>query len=121
MTKGLTDEVADDLSMERQEVAAVIEEFMLQMHRQLFEYDESNGSYIGELMWNEVSPQAYLHFLGFLDRISERYALEPRSVHEYMARLFRPAQWRPFSLQMSARKEVSFNRASCVDISSEED
>ena len=121
MTKDLTSEVADNLSMERPDVAVVIEEFMLQLHRRLVEYGEGNGSYIGEVMWSEVSPQAYFHFLGFLDRFSERYVWEPGSAHEYIARLFRPADWRPFSHQMSGWKKASFYRDSRVSLDSKED
>lgn len=121
MTKNLTSEVADNLSMERQDVAAVIEEFLLQLHRRVVEYDEGNGSYIGERMWNEVSPQAYFHFLGFLDRFSERYVWEPGSAREYIARLSRPADWRPFSHQMSGWKEAAYYRDSRVSLDSKEE
>lgn len=108
--RDITSEVADNLSMERDEVVAVIEEFMLQLHQRLVEYDGLNGDYVGEQLWSEVSPQAYFHFLGFLDRFSERYNWEPGSAHEYIARLFRPKEVRPFSHQMEAWKEAKFYR-----------
>lgn len=109
-TRDITSEVADNLSMERDDVVAVIEEFMLQLHRRLVEYDGLNGDYIGEQLWNEVSPQAYFHFLGFLDRFSERYNWQSGSAHEYIARLFRPREVRPFAQQMEAWKEAKFYR-----------
>ncbi|HBC00739.1 MAG TPA: hypothetical protein DC032_09190 [Pseudomonas sp.] len=107
----LLDEVAGNLGLERDDVAAVIDEFMLQLHRRIVEYDEpGNGNYIGERLWAELQPQAYFHFLGFLDRFSERYGWEPGTAHEYIARLFRPADWRPFSHQLSGWRESSHYR-----------
>jgi hypothetical protein len=118
--KDITSEVAENLSIERDDVAAVLEEFMLQLHRRIVEHDGLNGDYIGEQLWSEVSPQAYFHFLGFLDRFSERYSWEAGSANEYIARLYRPAECRPFSHQMGGWKEAKFYRERKHDLHAEE-
>jgi len=108
MSKDITSEVAASLAIETNVADAVIGEFMLLLHRRLVEYDEGNGDYIGEQLRWEISPQAYFHFLGFLDRFSERYGWEPGTAREYIARLFNPAQWQPFSDQVKTWKESSY-------------
>ncbi len=105
MKKQILDIVANNLSMEREDVAAIIDEFMLQLHRRIVEYEGFNGDYLGEELRHELCIQAYFHFLGFLDRFSERYKWEPGSAYEYVATSYRPIDWRPFSHQMTGWKE----------------
>lgn len=107
MNDNILDAVANNLSMEREDVAAIIDEFMLQLHRRIVEYEGFNGDYLGEELRFELRPQAYFHFLGFLDRFSVRYQWERGTAYEYVARSFRPIDWRPFSHQMTGWKESS--------------
>lgn len=107
MEDSILEVTAKNLGMEACEVASVIDEFMLQLHRKLVEYEGLNGDYIGEELHYSIGRQAYFHLLGFLDRFSERYQWERGTAVEYMARLFSPAEWRPFSHQLQGWKESS--------------
>jgi hypothetical protein len=92
---------AENLGVEPSEVAAVVDEFMLQLHRGIVEYEGLNGDYIGEDLSHCLPTQSFFHLLGFLDRFSERYQWEPGIAHEYLARLGSRAEWLPFTHQMS--------------------
>lgn len=98
---------AANLGMDSSEVGHVVEEFLLQLHRDLVEYEGMNGDYLGESLWHRLSPQAYLHLLGFLDRFSERYQWEPGIADEYLARLGTRAHWMPYAHQATGWVESS--------------
>lgn len=108
MTRDLTLLVADNLSMEPEDVSAVVAEFMLQLHRRMVEYEGISGDYIGGDLQHDISPQAFFHFLGFLDRFSELYQWEPGTAIEYIERLFSTDDWLPYSHQLEGWKESSF-------------
>jgi hypothetical protein len=92
---------AENLGIEPQEVAAVIDEFMLQLHRGIVEYVGFNGDYVGENLSHCLPKQSFFHLLRFLDRFSERYQWEPGVAHEYLSRLGSRADWLPFTHQMN--------------------
>lgn len=100
-------ETAANLDLDTDLVRSVVEEFMLQLHRDLVEYEGANGDYIGESLWHHVSSQAFFHLLGFLDRFAERYDWEPGSADEYLARLGSRAHWLPYAHQLSGWVESS--------------
>lgn len=95
----LVEAVARNLDLDVDDVAAVVDEFMLQMHRQAHEYEGSNGDYIGERLHYEIGTQSFYHLLGFLDWFSSNYAWE-NSSSEYLLRLRPRAAWLPYRQQM---------------------
>lgn len=100
-------ETASNLGLEDGVVRSVIDEFMLQLHRDLVEYQGMNGDYLGESLSHHLPNQAFFHLLGFLDRFSERYEWEPGTAHEYLARLGSRSEWQPFSHQLQGWVESS--------------
>ncbi len=100
-------ETASNLGLDHTVVRSVIDEFMLQLHRDLVEYQGMNGDYLGESLPHHLPNQAFFHLLGFLDRFSERYQWEPGTAHEYLARLGSRAAWLPFSHQLQGWVESS--------------
>jgi hypothetical protein len=100
-------ETASNLGLEDMVVRSVIDEFMLQLHRDLVEYQGMNGDYLGESLSLHLPNQAFFHLLGFLDRFSERYQWEPGTAHEYLARLGSRSDWLPFSHQLRGWVESS--------------
>lgn len=86
-------------------MTGVLDEFMLQLHRRIVEYEGMNGDYLGEELHWEMGKQGYFHFLGFLDRFSERYEWEPGIAHEYLARLWSRQDWMPFTHQLEGWQE----------------
>ncbi len=102
--KSIVEEVATGLGMEKNDVAAVLDEFCLQLHRQIYEYNEGNGDYLGEQLWHKVSSQAFYHLLGFVECFAERYQWDPGSAHEYLMRLGPRSEWRPYQHQMDGWK-----------------
>ena len=97
MKDSILDVVANNLRMERLEVSAVVEEFLLQLHRVLY---ECRGDILGERLPHELSPQAYYHLLGFVETFSEKYVWESGSASEYLLRLGQIPQWLPYRHQM---------------------
>lgn len=100
-------ETATNLGLEDAVVRSVIDEFMLQLHRDLVEYEGMNGDYLGESLSHHLPAQAFFHLLGFLDRFSERYEWEPGTANEYLARLGSRADWLPYSHQLRGWVESS--------------
>jgi hypothetical protein len=99
--KTLVQRVAESLGKDESDVEAVLSEFTLQLHRALFEKFE--GDYVGQTLYEELPHQAYFHFLGFLERLSEWYGqFHPDTVAGYLNRLGGQAAWRPFAHQMEA-------------------
>lgn len=98
---------AGNLGLDETMVSSVIDEFMLQLHRDMVEYEGLNGDYLGESLAHNLPKQAFFHLLGFLDRFSERYQWESETAHEYLLRLGRCADWLPFSHQLQGWVESS--------------
>lgn len=96
-----------NLGLEHSVVAGVLDEFFLQLHRGLVEYEGFNGDYIGENLSHRLPKQAFFHLLGFLDRFSERYEWEPGTAHEYLARLGPRAESQPYTHQLGGWVESS--------------
>lgn len=100
-------EVATNLGKDYDDIAPVIDEFLLQLHRRLFEYKGLNGDYIGEELWHEIGNQGYYHLLCFLDVFSERYQWEPGIANEYLLRLGQRHTWLPYGHQTEGWKPRS--------------
>lgn len=99
MGENLIADVARNLGMEDDAVSHVVDEFLLQLHRRLYEYRGLNGDYVGEELHYQIGPQGFYHLLGFLDTFSDRYSWEPGSANEYLLRLGRRADWAPYQHQ----------------------
>lgn len=95
-------DVARTLGMEDDAVSHVVDEFLLQLHRCLYEYRGLNGDYVGEELHYQIGPQGFYHLLGFLETFSDRYSWEPGSATEYLLRLGRRADWAPYQHQMES-------------------
>jgi hypothetical protein len=106
-SRDLVAQTASNLGLDKSVVADVVAEFMLQLHRGVVEYEGLNGDYIGEALAHQLGNQGFFHFLGFLDRFSERYQWEPGIAHEYIARLGTRANWLPYKHQMGGWIESS--------------
>ncbi|HKO60734.1 MAG TPA: hypothetical protein VJV03_06200 [Pyrinomonadaceae bacterium] len=96
----ITTEVAEVIGSDEELVIEVISEFVLQLHRHALEYRGMNGDFIGEELRTHIPPQAFYHFLGFLDYFAERYDWEPGSASEYLMRLGLRDDWSPYRDQM---------------------
>lgn len=107
MNRSLLQEVAESLGKEPDEVAAIVDEFLLQLHRRFYEYKGLNGDYIGEELHYEINKQSFYHFLGFLDCFASRYNWESGSASEYLLRLGSSSDWLPFRHQIESWKEKS--------------
>lgn len=109
-------ETAANLDLEVSVVHSVIGDFMLQLHRDLVEYEGINGDYIGESLSHRLPRQAFFHLLGFLDCFSERYGWQPGSAGEYLGRLGSRADWLPFAHQQEGWvKSSRYSRRTCPD------
>lgn len=95
----IANDIAKNLGLEPTDVESTLDEFMLQIHRRLFEYVGLNGDYIGEELHYQIGDQAFYHLLGFLDTFSDRYSWEPGSANEYLLRLSSRSRWAPFQHQ----------------------
>jgi len=98
---------AANLGRDSSEVGQVVAEFLLQLHRDLVEYEGFNGDYLGETLSQRLPAQGFFHLLGFLERFSERYEWEPGTAQEYLGRLGSRADWLPYSHQLSGWVESS--------------
>lgn len=114
MNDSIIQTTAENLGMEPSEVAAVIDEFMLQLHRAQFERNEERGgdymavSQMGTL-FRALPRQAYFHFLGFYEIMQRAQgSWETGYAREYLARLALRSEWLPFSHQMSGWKKGSY-------------
>lgn len=114
MDDKIIQKTAENLGMETSEVAGVIDEFMLQLHRAQFERNEDRGgdymgvSQIGTL-FRALSKQAFFHFLGFYDFMQRDQAEWERGYsNEYLMRLAPRSEWLPFSHQMSGWKKGNY-------------
>ena len=101
MSQPLVEEIAEGTGADTAVVIAVLQEFCLQLHKRLYEYEGVNSDYLGEEFRRDISDQAFFHFLGFLDTFADRYGWEPGTAREYLSRLGTRAQWLPFFHQMN--------------------
>ena len=114
MNESIMQTTAKNLGMELDEVEAVVNEFMLQLHKAKFERNEEDaGDYQGASaiasLFRALPQQAFFHFLGFyefMQRAQGRW--EQGSAHEYLARLAPRSEWLPFTHQMSGWKKGNY-------------
>jgi len=102
MSESLITNVARSIGMEDDAVRHVVDEFLLQLHRRLYEYRGLNGDYLGEELHYQIGPQGFYHLLGFLDTFSDVYNWERGSASEYLMRLGSRADWAPYRHQMES-------------------
>ena len=100
----MIEQVAENTGVDSDTVRAVVDEFMLQLHRRFVEYSGGNGDVIGEQLWSELGPQAFYHFLGMLEEFKDRYCWETGSAGEYLMRLGSQSHWLPYLHQMEGWK-----------------
>lgn len=102
MDEKLITEVARNTGMEEDQVSSVLDEFLLQLNRRLYDYvyvGGFNGDYIGEALIHQISYQSFYHLLGFLDTFSDKYDWHKGSANEYLLRLGDRARWAPYHHQ----------------------
>lgn len=102
MSESLIANVARNIGMEDDAVRHVVDEFLLQLHRRLYEYRGLNSDYLGEELHYQIGPQGFYHLLGFLDTFSDRYNWERGSASEYLMRLGSRADWHSFNQQVES-------------------
>ena len=114
MKDSIIQAAAKRLGMEPSEVAGVVDEVMLQLHRAQFERNEERGgdymgaSQIGTL-FRALPRQAFFHFLGFYEFMQRDQAEWERGyAKEFLLRLAPRSEWLPFSLQMSEWKKGDY-------------
>jgi hypothetical protein len=100
MDDSLLQTVASNVGEEIEDVSAIIDEFCLQLHKELIEYKGMNGDYLMEELKHHISPQATYHLLGFLDTFSDKYNWEKGDAHEYLMRIGNRKHWLPYLHQM---------------------
>lgn len=95
--KSLREEMSERLGLDESLVMAVVDEFMLQLHRRATDRDDD---YIGGALQFDIGPQALFHFLYFLDYFSKHYSWEPGTAGEYLLRIGSKREWAPFVHQV---------------------
>ncbi|MBX7127275.1 MAG: hypothetical protein K1X47_16390 [Cyclobacteriaceae bacterium] len=95
--RSITDRIAEKVGDDPDLVRRIIEEFCLELRKNLDSYKGMNGDYLGEQLHWEISTRAFFHLLGFLDAFSGKYQWEPGSAREYILRLYSEEDWKPFS------------------------
>lgn len=114
MNDTIIQEAAKNLGMEPSDVAAVVDEFMLQLHRSQFERDEvEGGDYLGVsqigALFRALPRQAFFHFLGFYEFTQRDQAeWEQGYASEFLARLAPRSEWAPFAHQMGGWKKGNY-------------
>ena len=114
MNESIIQTTAESLRIEPSEVAAVIDEFMLQLHRAQFERNEErDGDYMAVsqmgTLFRALPRQAYFHFLGLYEFMQRDQAGWERGyASEYLVRLAPRSEWLPFSRQMSGWKKGNY-------------
>lgn len=114
MDESIIQSVATNLGMEQSEVAAVIDEFMLQLHRAQFERnEEEGGDYLGGsqigTLFRALPRQAFFHFLGSYEFMQRDQAEWERGyANEFLMRLAPRSEWIPYSHQMSGWKKGNY-------------
>lgn len=98
MTDRIVNTVAKNVNEDEDLVSAIIDEFCLQLNKQITEHPQ-NRDFVGGSLWTQIPPQAFFHFLGFLDAFSGRYDWENGTANEYLARLGKTTDWLPFAHQ----------------------
>lgn len=114
MDESLIQTTAKNLGLETKTVAAVIDEFMLQLHRAQFERNElEGGDYLGVsqigTLFRALPRQAFFHFLGFYEHMQRDQAeWEQGYANEYASRLAPRSEWAPFMHQMIGWKRGNY-------------
>lgn len=114
MDESIIGETAENLGMDREQVEAVVNEFMLQLHKAQFERNEvTAGDYLGATaiaaLFRALPRQAFFHFLGFYEFMQRGQAeWQQGFAHEYLMRLAPRSEWLPFSHQMSGWKKGDY-------------
>ena len=103
MTESLIETVAQDVGEEPEVVEAIVNEFSLQLHRRIYEYQGLNGNYVGEALWRDVPEQAFYHLLGLISVITE-HSPDPYPSSEYLLRLGGRNRWLTYRHQMDGWK-----------------
>jgi hypothetical protein len=96
---GLISNIEQNVGIDSDVARVVIDEFLLQLHRGLYEYSGINGDYIVEKLHFQIPPQAFYHLLGFLQLFSEKYDWEAGSNSEVLNHLGGKAEWSPYRHQ----------------------
>ncbi len=98
---------AESLGMEPSAVAAVINEFMLQLHRAQYERNtEKQSDYLGcsqiGVLFRALPRRAFFHFLGFYEFMQRDQAEWERGyAHEFLMRLAPRVEWQAASDEMA--------------------
>lgn len=103
----LEQEIAKHLNLETDDVSDVIAEFLMRLHKGLYEYKGLNGDFIGEQLHWDLSKMGFYHLLGFLDMFADRYGWESGTANEYLLRLGGSEEWGLYKRQMETWKENS--------------
>ena len=109
MEDTLTRQVAQNLGMDASEVSSVIDEFMLLLHKEIYEYKGIDGNYVSEELHWKISPQAFFHLLGFIYEVGYD-TREKGMANELLLRLGSRADWLPYRHQMEGWKNPSVRK-----------
>lgn len=99
-------EIANSLGKDEDLVESVLNEFCLQLHKEIFEYEGINGDYIGEELHRLLPNQAFYHFIGFLQQFGDKYGVDEDFASEYLARIGNRSLWLPYKHQTEGWKEA---------------
>lgn len=107
----MKDRIAEKVGGDADHVGRVIEEFCLELRKELDGYKGMNGDYLGEQLHWEIGARAFFHLLGFLDAFSGKYDWEPGTAQEYILRLYSEDDWKPFSQEYLTPSDKIENQA----------
>lgn len=114
MNESIISETAENLGMDTAEVEAVINEFMLQLHKAQFERNEIvAGDYLGgtdiAVLFRALPRQSFFHFLRFYEFMQrDQTGWEQGFASEFLMRLAPRSEWLPYAHQMSGWKQGKY-------------
>jgi hypothetical protein len=95
--RSMKERIAEKVLTDTDLVGRVIEEFSLELRKELDGYKGINGDYLGEQLRWDIGARAFFHLLGFLDAFAGKYDWEPGLAREYIFRLYSENEWKPFA------------------------
>ena len=114
--RSITERIAEKVGDDPVLVGRIIEEFCLELRKNLDSYKGVNGDYLGEQLHWEIGARAFFHLLGFLDEFSGKYQWEPGTAREYILRLYSEEDWKPFSQEyMTPRIDSETKATTSID------
>ena len=97
MSDSILASVADSAGVDAETAALVVEEFLMRLHKMEYESNYEQFGFI-ENIWQQLSPRAFYHLLGFIEFHDANGAWETGYMGEYLGRMPPEERWEvPFN------------------------